>query len=811
MTGSLAVDLRAVARSLARRPGYTIASVVTIALAIAANGTVFGVVDAVLFKALPFPDPHRLVLIWETIPAQGEASGFLSFPTFRDYGEGAGAFEDMAAFFAHPNQDVNLTGGTEPERVNVARVTYSYFDVLGVAPELGRAFTEEEDHEGNHRVAILSHSLWRRQFGADPSVVGQSVHVNGFPYVVVGVMPADFRPVGSLALGEEVEMWRPLAASVQQRTTREWRDLRVVGRLAPGATVEAAQRELSAVSERIARDEPSAHAGRGVRLVTLREQSVGDVRSSLVLLWAAVGLVLLVACANVANLQLVQVGARVREVSIRASLGATRRRVARLLLLESGALAFTGAAVGLILAWIGVDLVVMLAGEQTPLLERAAIDGRVIGFTVLVACGTALLFGAAPALGASRLDLTAALKAGGAGPVAGGWSGSRLFVVAQLVLTMVLLVGSGLLLRSFSNLRSVDPGFEPDGIVTFQLELPMVTKYPSQEGRERFFEELRGRLGALPGVVSVANASSVPMGDRGISSSFRIEGRPEPDPADRPVADMRLVSLGYFSTMGIPLLHGRAHDERDLAGAPRVVVVNRTLADRLFVTEDAIGAEIRVDGGSRTATIVGVVGDVRLAGLAEAPRPAIYYAADQVAYNFMAVVVRTAGRPGATLPAVRAEVTAIDPELPLHNVRTASELLERSVRADAFTARLLSAFAAIALVLAGVGTYGVMASAVDGRRREMGIRAALGARPSDTFWSIVLDGARMVVAGVALGVLLAVALCGTLSNALYAVSPLDPATYAVTATFLSLIGLTTVAGTAIRGATADPMEALGTE
>lgn len=810
MIASLRSDLRTVGRSLARRPGYAIASVVTIALAIGANAAVFSVVDAVLIRSLPFPDADRLVMVWETLPAQGEDEAFLSFADFRDYRDEADSFEDMAAFFARPNQDVNLTGGAEPERVNVARVTHTYFDVLGVAPALGRAFTEDEDREGNHRVAILSHALWARQFGSDPGIVGESVQVNGFPYVVLGVMPESFRPVGSMALGEEVEMWRPLAASTRQQTVRTWRDLRVVGRLAPDVSVATAERELDAIADRIASVEPDTRVGRGVRVVGLHEQSVGGVRPRLALLWGAVGLVLLIACANVANLQLIQARGRAREISIRASVGASRAGIGRLLLVESGVLAAVGAGAGLVLAWVGVDAIRLLAGDQTPLLERAVVDLRVVGFTISVAGATALLFGTAPALQTSRVDLTSALKEGGVDAAGAGWGGSRAFVVAQLVLTMVLLVGSGLLLKSFSTLRGVDPGFEPGGLVTFQVELPMVTKYPTQEGRERFFAELRRRLGALPGVESVANASSVPMGEGGFSSAFWIDGRSEPDPADRPIADLRLVSSEYFETMRIPLLRGRAHDGREVDDGPREVVVNRTLAERFFPNDEPVGALLRLDN-MPAASIIGVAGDVRLGGLAEDPRPTIYYAADQLGYNFMTMVVRTSGRPERTIPAIRDEVAFMDAELPLHNVRTANDLLDANVRSDHFTSRLLSLFAALALVLAGVGTYGVMASAVGRRRRELGIRAALGARPKDAFWSVVRDGGRLVLSGIAIGAVLAASTSKTLEGALYAVDPLDPWTYALTAVFLALVGFATVAGTAFRAATADPAETLRTE
>lgn len=805
--GALVLELRSALRALSGRKLATTIAILTLALGIGANTAVFGVVDAVLVKDLPFPDPDRLVLVWETVPARSQSEAFMAFPNYRDYRGGARAFEDMAAFFANPNQDVNLTGGAEPERVHVARVTSSYFDVLGVQPRHGRAFTEEEDRVGNHRVAILSHGLWTRQFGGRPDLVGQTVHVNGFPYTVVGIMPPDFRPVGSMALGEEVEMWRPLAASDEQRNARGWRNLRVVGRLRPGATLEEAQHELASISARIALEEPEHQRGRGVRVVSLHEQTVGSIRLSLLLVWGAVGLVLLVACANVANLLLVQAEARAREISIRASLGAGRGRIVRQLLVESLLLAALGGTAGFALSRVGLDVVKWLASAHTPLLDRAGVDLRVLAFTVVVMGVTGVLFGIVPALHASRTDLTTALKEAGAGSGRGGWGTARAFVVVQLALATVLLVGSALLIRSFNALRGVDPGFDHEGLLTFQLELPMVTKYPTQEERSLFFEEMRGRLRQLPGVTSVATVSAVPMGERGHSSTFWIEGRPEPDPENRPVADLRSVSPGYFGTMGIAVLRGRSIEATDRPDVPRVAVVSETLADRFFAGEDPIGAELQIDGGW-PARVVGVVGDVRMAGLASEPRPAIYYAADQITYNFMTVVVRTVRDPGEMVPVIREAVAAMDPELPLHDPRRADELLARNVGREAFTFRLVTGFGLLALVLAAVGTYGVMASAVENRRRELGIRLALGAAPVQAFALVTREGGLIVLVGLGAGLVVAALLSRVVEALLFAVTPLDPLAYVATAVVLGVVALGTVMGTARRAARTDPVEPL---
>jgi putative ABC transport system permease protein len=803
-------DLRTAIRVLRNRPGFTLIATLTLALGIGANTTVFSVIDAVLLKSIPFPDPDRLVAVWETVPARDMQEAELSFPNFRDYAEGTGAFEGMAAFFARPNQDVNLTGGLVPERTNVARVTWTYFDVLGVEPSLGRAFTEEEDRVGNHRVAILSHGLWTRQFGSDPAMVGKTVGVNGFPYVVVGIMPAGFRTVGSMALGEEVDLWRPLAASDDQQQSREWRDLRVIGRLRTGIDIPTAQRELLSVSDRIRAEDPEAQRGRGVNVVTLQEQSVGSVRQSLLLVWGAVGLVLLIACANVANLLLVKASGRGREISIRASMGATRGRLVRQLLTESVLLAGLGGLAGVALSWIGVDLVIALAGDQTPLLDRAQVDLRALTFTLGIAGATGVLFGLVPAIYASRSDLTQAIKQSGSSHPGGGWSVMRGFIVTQLALAMLLLTGSGLLIRSFTTLRSVDPGFKAEGLLTLQMELPMVTKYPQQEERSLFFSELRTRIGQIPGVMAVANADAVPMGDHSNLMTFSVQGRPEGDPSRLPEASVRFVSPEYFTTMGIPLLRGRGIETTDGPDAPGIITINETLSASFFGDEDPIGYLFDVPGAG-AATVVGVVGDVRTGGLAAVIRPEIYFAADQIPYNFMTTIVRTRGEARSVLPAVRAEVAALDPEIPLHNVRTVDELLARNVGREAFTARLLTGFAALALLLAAVGTYGVMASAVDRRKKELGIRVALGARPIDGFLMVTKEGLTLIGSGVTIGLTLAVVASGALKSILYQVSPLDLRVYALTAAVLASVALGTVMLTAARAAKADPVEPLKAE
>ncbi len=800
-------DVRAAARSLRRSPGFVAVATLTLALAVAGNTTVFSAVDAVLLKQLPFPDAGRLVAIWETVPARGETEAFVAFPNYRDYRALSPGVEDLAAFYAAPNSDVNLTGGARPVRANVARVTSNYFDILGVQPALGRAFTPEEDQVGNHRVTILSHDLWREQFGADPELVGGSVQVNGFAYAVVGIMPADFRAVGSLALGEAVDMWRPLAPSAEQQEARWWRNLRLVGRLTPDARPSDVERELSVTAERIAQEDPENQRGRGVRLVTLRDQTVGPVRARLYLLWGAVALVLLVACANLANLLLVRFVQRGREISIRAGLGATRGRIVRLLLLESLLIAALSSVVSVLLSSMGITALRALAGDQAPLLDRVSLDLRALGFTAALAAATGLAFGILPALHAGRAELGRSMRGDrGAGPGVSRWA-TRSFVAIQLALALTLLAGSGLLIRSFMAVTTVDPGFRTPGLLTLQVELPMVTAYPTQEERSRFFRELRAELAGLPAVTSVATGSTIPLDADGRSSTFWIDGRPEPDVENRPSANVLFVSPEYLETLDIPLLQGRPLLASDDAESPMAVVINRSLARRFWPDESPLGARLQVDA-VRDATVVGVVGDVHFDGPTEVPLPTIYYAADQVTYNFMTVAIRTAGRARPVLPLVEEAMRARDPDLPLHNVTTMDELHGRSVRVETFLSRLLATLAVLGLVIAAVGTWGVMAASLARQRRELAVRSALGAAPGRVFWTVVRDGGGVVLAGLGLGLVVALGLARPFQPLLFETAYYDPMSYGVAAAVLAGVAMLTIVVNAQRAAGTDPAATL---
>jgi putative ABC transport system permease protein len=808
---TLLADLRYGLRTLLRSPGFAVVAILTVALGIGANTAMFSVLHAVLLRPLPYPDSDRLAVIWETVPARNQSEALISYPTFRDWKTSAGSFESMAAFFENPNQDVNLTGGTEPERINVARVTSGYFGVLGVQPALGRAFTAEEDRVGNHRVAILSHALWVRQFSGDPSIVGESVGINGFPYTVLGIMPDGFQPVGSLALNKSVDMWRPLAPSDDQMQTRTWRNLRVIARLAEGSTIAQAVTEMEGISARLATEFPESDGERGVRVVSLHDQAVQGARPALLVLFAAVGLVLLIACVNVANLLLTKGSARSREVAVRIAMGAPRTRVFGQLLTESLLLAGAGGLIGVALAVVVIQAIVAIGPSRMVLLGNVELSVPILGFTALLALATGVVFGVAPAYQASTIDVGERLKDGGRS--ASTQTGRRLsqgLVVAEIALSLVLLVGAGLLIRSFDRLLAVDPGFSTEGLVTMQLELPMVTKYPEQHQRNAFFDELRDRVLALPGVVAATTVGSPPLSsERGWSSEFGIEGRPELDQGTRPAADLRLVGPAFFETMGIPLSTGRPFNSSDVRGGERVAVVNQAMAETFWPGADPIGGRLDVDWFQ--ADIVGVAGDVRLRGLEADVRPTIYLAQWQYTFNFTTLVVRTSGDPSGLIQPVRAEIRAMDPEQPVYNVRTMQQLIAGSTSERRFNLNLLTAFAGLAFVLSAIGIYGVVSYTFSQRRTEVGIRMALGATPADALRLVLGDGGKLTLIGLGVGVLVAAVLTQFMRSLLYDIGAMDPLTYALAALALLAVGVAASGVPAVRAVRTDPVESLRAE
>ncbi|HEX6631901.1 MAG TPA: ABC transporter permease, partial [Gemmatimonadaceae bacterium] len=753
-------------------PGFTFFAVLTLALGVGAASTIFSVVNTVLLSPLPYRDPGRIVAVSESNARDGIASFPVAPANFVDWARDNRVF---SAIGASRNRSANLTAaGAEPERLAGAQVTAGYFTALGVTPRLGRAFTVEEDSPGGARAVILSDALWRRRFSADPKIVGQSITLNDEPYTVVGVAPATMR-----LPSVETEIWIPMAFSAQEAANRGNHSMGVVARLKPGVTLEQARTEMASIAQRIAAAYPAEQTGFTTAVRPLADDIVGDARTPLLVLAGAVGFVLLICCANVANLMLARAAGRQKEIAIRSAIGAGRRHIVRQLLAESVVLAALGGACGLLLSTWGVDLLVALGPRELPRLDELAVDGRVATFAVVVSMLTGMIFGVAPALHASRADLNETLKDGTKGS-SGGPARARArqaLLVAEVAISLTLLVGAGLMLKSMSRLRDVDPGFEPAGLLTAALSLP-ATRYDTPEKRIAFFESVGERLRATPGVEDAAFVANLPLSGSVAMSGYWIEGKtPRGDNSKVPVASLYAVMGDYFGTMEIPLKRGRVFTERDRAGTPFVAVVNEALARQHFGGEDPIGKRIQFDPDSGDYyEIVGVVGDVRHRGVGEDAPPQLYTAYAQGAFGGLAAVLR--GRDANALTnALRREVRAVDPDQPVARVRTMDDLIAEGIARPRFITLLLGAFAGVALVLAVVGIYGVVAYSVAQRTQEFGIRMALGADARRVLGEVVGHAARVTAVGVAIGVAAALLMSRVLTSLLFQVNATDPLTY----------------------------------
>jgi putative ABC transport system permease protein len=799
--------LRQAARSLRRRPVLAVVALTTLALGIGVNSAIFSVINVVLLEPLPFAEPERLVTAWTTAPGQGLEEGFSSYLDFRDWREQADGLDGLAAVWTFPNGDVNLTGGAEPQRVSVARITPGFFEVLGVRPLHGRTFLEEESVVGNHRRAILSYRLWHDTFEADTTLIGRAVMVNGFPYTVVGVMPAELSARSVSVLGTDVSLWRPLVPEDNQTGGRHSRKLRVVGRLAADVALGTAESSLSTVAGRLAAIYPESNRDVGVRLVPLREDVVRDARRGLLFLSAAVGVVLLGACANVANLLLIKAAATRKEYAVRQALGASRLRLSGQVLSEALLLGVAGAALGILLAYWGVRAFVALGPADIPLLADARIDGTVLGFTVIVSLLTVGIAGLVPAARLGRTRMTETLGQG-ATRVRGREDHRlmRSLSVAQIALAMILVTTGGLLVRSFQALLAVNPGLDPDRVLTFQLELPMGagTTYPSQEGRDAFFAGLLEQVAALPGVEAVTMASAPPLEEEPSLYTFTLPGSAD---ARELRGTVRLVAPGYFRLLGIPVLQGRSFDDTDRRAGPRVVVVSAALARAAWGAASPIGQRIALAFGGE-AEVVGVAGDVRAGGLDSEASRTVYAPASQLAFNFMTLLVKTRGEPDAMVPSIKAVVGRADAQLPLYRIRTVEQLVAGSVAQQRFQMLLVTSFSLLMLILAAVGTYGVTAYGVSERTNELGIRAALGASRTDLRRQILGESARMAALGIAIGVVTTGALSGMLRRLVFEVSPLDVATFAGATALLGFSVLVAAVVPAHRAASVEPMQAL---
>ena len=793
-------------RRLIKAPAFTAVAVTTLALGIGANSAIFSVVNGVLLKPLPYPQPDRLVGVYHIVDGH---RAVMSGPNFIDVARAASTFENAAAV---STGRAILTGEGEPTRLPIAEVSASLFNVLGVRPELGRSFNARENTPGATNVIVLSHALWQQRFGADAGVIGRHIVLDGVAKEVVGVMPAGFEyPAGRQA-------WMPVEydESFVSKQRGAWY-LDVVARLKPGVTPQQSAAEVETIGKRLARDHPDEDSEIGMSTYPLLEAMVGDIRRAVLILLGAVGFVLLIACSNVANLLLARAAARGSEMAVRAALGAHRTRLVRQLLTESVLLSLVGAAAGLLLAVWGVDLLTKLQPQGIPRLDNVRVDGPVVLLTIATAIVTGVLFGLAPAFSATR-GLADALKDSGRGAVGprGGRRVRAVLVVAELALAVMLLAGAGLLLRSFMKLQAVDPGFKVEQALTFDLTLPD-PRYEEDARRVAFFDALMPRLRGLPGVEAVSAVMGLPLSGMDFNISFAITGRPPVPPAQQPSMQVRVATPGYFTAIGIPLKRGRFFTENDTASTPQVVLITESAARQFFSNEDPIGKTIEL-GWRRRGTksraggqVVGIVGDVKSAGLNEPNPPHIYMPLRQWPVTSMTMILKTAVPPMALAEAVRREVYALDGNLPVSNLRTLDAIVAASISQQRFYMLLLTIFAAVALLLAAVGIFGVLSYAVSQRTREIGIRMALGAQGHSVITLVVRQALTLVACGVGAGLAFGLVLSQTMAKMLFDVTPTDPATYAAVSAVLAVVALMASYLPARRATRVDPIVALRAE
>jgi putative ABC transport system permease protein len=781
-------DTRHGLRALFRSRGFAAASLVTIALGVGATTAVFSVVRGVLLRPLPFPEPEELVTVWLTNPLQGIDEDITSYPNLVDWRDGSTTLSQVVGVAATLS---TLTGEGEPEEVRTTFVTAGFFDMLGVTPALGRGFrTEEVEGEAASLVVVLSHELWTRRYAADPSLVGRTVLLNDVPYEVIGVMPPGRR------YPADAELWIPLTfvgGRASLRDTRSTLWLPVVGRLAPGVSLGEAQAEMSAVAARLEEAFPDANEGMGIRLEPLHETLVGDVRTPLLILLGAVTLVMLIAAANVANLLLARGTARAREMAVRLALGAGKGRLARQVLTESVLLGAAGGALGTLLALAGVGALLRMAPPELPRLEAVAVDPPVLAFALAVALATSLVFGMVPALKAGQGRTAGDLRAGGRGASEGGLARLRAaFVGAQFALALVLLVGSGLLVRSFLNLQAVDPGMEPEGVLSFRVALPGA-RYPDYADARAFYDELLPALEAVPGVEGAAVVSNVFLQRLGTSASVRIQSRPELDEGRRDPVNYDGATADFLGVLGMRLVAGRPFGAGDEQGSAPVAIVSESFVRAFLQGRDAVGERFTFGGRSEDddgwVTIVGVVEDAQRWGLGQPLRPYVFFPMSQFMNTRASVVVRTSGDPEALAGPVRAVLRSVDPSLPLTELRTLEQALAGSVARQRFLMSLLAVFAGAATALAGVGIYGVMAYLVGRRTREIGIRMAMGAPWGSVVRSVLREALAQAGFGLAAGLLGAFALTRLLRSQLFGLEPTDPPTFAAVSALLVGVAL----------------------
>ncbi|HEV8204650.1 MAG TPA: ABC transporter permease [Pyrinomonadaceae bacterium] len=773
-------DLRYAIRLQRKNPGFTIVAVIALALGIGANTAIFSVVNTVLLQPLPYKDPERLVMVWEEATKAGYPQDTPTAANFVDWRTQNQTFEGMAAI---ADDSFNLTGTGDPERLEGQRVSTDLFPLFGVEPQIGRVFAAAEDQPGNERVVLLSYGLWQRRFGGDAGIVGKTLQLNGAGYTVVGVMPARFQfPT------PDDEVWVPIAFTQEDAANRNRHYLRVVGRLKPGFSLAQAQADMSTIATRLQQQYPETNTDLGAVITPLHEHLVGDIRPALLILLGAVGLVLLIACANVANLLLARAAVRQKEIAVRVALGARRSRLIRQFLTESVSLSLLGGFVGLVISYVGLIVLKSFIPENISQARAISIDYKVLGFTLLVSVATGLIFGLAPALQSIRFNQAETLKEGGRDAATGG-SGKRLrslLVMAEVAISLVLLIGAGLLINSFLRLRNVDPGFRAENLLTMKIVLPE-PKYEKKVQRSAFYTDVIQRVQSLPGVRSAAVTTNLPLYRQGNSISIGIEGRPAPPPGQEDIIVTRIISPGYFDTMSIPLLKGRPLTDQDTDDSPNVVVISEGMARRYWPGEEAIGKRIavgRVKSQEDWIQIVGVVKDVRQFELTADPKPQMYLTHRQYGFfDAQDLVVKTDVDSASMASAVRKTVWEIDKDQPVSNIRAMETILADSIARQRFSMLLLAIFAAVALVLAAVGIYGVMSYSVAQRTHEIGIRMALGAQTTAVLKLAVGYGLKLVIAGIAIGLVAAFALTRVMATLLFGVTATDPTTF----TLISLL------------------------
>jgi putative ABC transport system permease protein len=790
-------DIRFGMRMLRRNPGFTAVAMLTLALGIGANTAIFSIVDGVLLKPLPYEQPGQLVQVWEA-PAPGKRI-YASPGAFLDWRQDSTVFEALSIA---DDTDRNLPGDGDPERVSGLAMSASGLQILRARPLFGRTFAPDEDQPGKDKVVVLTHGFWQRRFGGETNIVGRTIQLSDQSYTVIGVLPPRF------LLGDKTEFVVPTGVAPADADQRAGHSLQVIGRLKPGVTVEQAQTEMNVVAARLRPLYPPHKQDWGVILVPMHEQITGRIRPTLLVLFGAVGFVLLIACANVANLLLAKASGRQKEIAIRTALGASRGRVIRQLLMESVLLSAMGAMLGLLLAFGTISAVRNLRNVDLPRAHELGLDLRVLGFAVLASLLAGVAFGLVPALQTSRPNLNDMLKDGartsGSGPRSRVRSG---LIVAEVALSLVLLIGAGLLLNSFVRLSNVSSGINPRNVLTMQVTLPE-KKYPDYERRAAFFERVLERIGSLPGVEAAGVAGTMPLAGWSYSTSFSVIGRRE-QPASGYATDHDVCTHDYFRAVGIPLRKGRFFDQRDRGGASRAVVISEALAREHFPNEEPLGQRIHLDVLSGKIDegweIVGVVGDVRQHGLGEAGRPCVYRQASRSTGN---LVVRTTGAPLAMAESVRKAILEVDPSQPVANVRTMDDVLAASMGQRRFVMTLLGGFAGAALLLAAIGLYGVIAYAVQQRTREIGIRMALGATRRDVVSLVLRQGIKLAGIGVVVGIAAALGLTRVLTKLLYEVKPIDLPIFTGVSLVLLAVALLASWLPARRAAKVDPMVAL---